>query len=156
MIYSFCDENPGLLFMLASCLILSYTGTALFDYYTTKTDDYDNNEEDDNNEDYDDENDDNNEEYEYNDNNEEYEDDDNDDNTTQRSIYMIFHETYDGTNVITLDKERIPIIVERLTLKYNDPPSDGEWRYREIMEEEEFEADLDYGSYDNTIKIKMD
>jgi len=81
---------------------------------------------------------------------------DDDDKPSRRSIYMIFHETYDGTNVVTLDWARIPIIVNLLTQKYNDPPSEGQWRYREIIEEEEFDADLYYGGHEDIIKVKMD
>jgi len=74
----------------------------------------------------------------------------------KRLIYLIFHETYDGTNVVTLDAKRIPMIVDSLTKKYNDPSSEGQWRYRVISEEEEFDADLDYGGRDETIKVKME
>jgi hypothetical protein len=89
-------------------------------------------------------------------NDDDEDEDDEDDKPSRRPIYMIFHETYDGTNVVTLDWARIPIVVNLLTQKYNDPPSEGQWRYREIIEEEEFDADLYYGSYDNIIKVKTD
>ena len=78
------------------------------------------------------------------------------DKPSRRSIYMIFHETYEGTNVVTLDWARIPIIVDKLTQKYNDPPSIGKWRYRMILEEEEFEAILNNGEHYDIIKDKTD
>jgi hypothetical protein len=127
----------------ATCFVISYVYSSW--KKTTKTDDDDDHDyHHDVDEDEDDEDD------------EDDVDEDVEDKTSRRSIYMIFHETYDGTNVVTLDWARIPIIVNLLTQKYNDPPSGGQWRYREIIEEEEFDADLYYGGHEDIIKVKMD
>jgi hypothetical protein len=127
----------------ATCFVISYVYSSW--KKTTKTDD-----DDDHDDDHDDDDDD---DHDYH---HDVEDDDDDDKPSRRSIYMIFHETYDGTNVVTLDWARIPIIVNLLTQKYNDPPSGGQWRYREIIEEEEFDADLYYGGHEDIIKVKTD
>jgi hypothetical protein len=120
----------------ATCFFISYVYSSW--KKTTKTDDDDD------------------DDYHHDDDDDDDVDDNEDDKPSRRPIYMIFHETYDGTNVVTLDWARIPIIVNLLTQKYNDPPSGGQWRYREIIEEEEFDADLYYGGHEDIIKVKMD
>jgi hypothetical protein len=55
-------------------------------------------------------------------------------------IYVIFHKTFENTNLFTTDKNKVFTIIERMENKYEE--TKGEWNYREITEEEEFEADV--------------
>ena len=56
------------------------------------------------------------------------------------AIYVIFHLTFENTNVFTTDENKIPEIIQRLTEKYEYTV--GEWRWRKIVEEEEFDAEM--------------
>ena len=56
------------------------------------------------------------------------------------SIYVIFHLTFENSNVFTTDESKITEIIQRLTKKYKD--TDGQWRWRKIVEEEEFDAEM--------------
>jgi hypothetical protein len=56
------------------------------------------------------------------------------------SIYVIFHLTFENSNVFTTDESKITEIIQRLTKKYED--TDGQWRWRKIVEEEEFDAEM--------------
>ena len=56
------------------------------------------------------------------------------------SIYVIFHLQFDNSNVFTTDESKITEIIQRLTKKYED--TDGQWRWRQIVEEEEFDAEM--------------
>ena len=56
------------------------------------------------------------------------------------SIYVIFHLTFENSNVFTTDESKITEIIQRLTEKYED--TDGQWRWRKIVEEEEFDAEM--------------
>jgi len=56
------------------------------------------------------------------------------------TIYVIYHETYENTNIFTTDKNKIDEIIKKLIKKYDD--TEGEWNYREITEETEFDADM--------------
>lgn len=55
-------------------------------------------------------------------------------------IYVIYHETFENTNVFTTDKNKIDEIISQLEIKYKD--TEGKWKYREIIENEEFQADM--------------
>ena len=56
------------------------------------------------------------------------------------TIYVIFHLTFEDANVFTLDESKITEIIHKQTEKY--PETTGEWRWRKIVEEEEFEAEM--------------
>jgi hypothetical protein len=56
-------------------------------------------------------------------------------------IYVIYHKTFENTNVFTTDKNKIDEIVKTLVSKYED--TKGEWRCRKIIEHRMFEADMD-------------
>jgi len=49
-------------------------------------------------------------------------------------IYVIYHETFENTNVFTTDKNKIDEIISQLEIKYKD--TEGKWKYREIIENE--------------------
>jgi hypothetical protein len=53
-------------------------------------------------------------------------------------IFIIFHETFENTNIFTTNKERIPFLIQKMEEKYSD--TKGEWKFKEIKEETEFEA----------------
>jgi hypothetical protein len=55
-------------------------------------------------------------------------------------IYVIFHITFEDTNVFTLDESKITEIIQKQTEKR--PGTIGEWRWRKIVEGEDFEADM--------------
>jgi len=55
-------------------------------------------------------------------------------------IYVIYHLTFENTNIFTTEFNKIFTLIERLENKY--PETKAEWSYREITEEEEFEADM--------------
>jgi hypothetical protein len=52
------------------------------------------------------------------------------------NIYVIYHLTLDNANIFTLDKEKIAQLIQLQTEKYEG--TTGQWRYRQICEEEEF------------------
>jgi len=54
------------------------------------------------------------------------------------TIYVIFHETFENTNIFTLDFSKVETIINEMETKY--PDTNGEWRYRAIEENKEFEA----------------
>lgn len=56
------------------------------------------------------------------------------------TIYVIYHLTFDNANVFTLDEGRITDIIRAQSEKYHG--TTGEWRWRRIVEGEEFEADM--------------
>ena len=56
------------------------------------------------------------------------------------TIYVIFHVTFENANVFTLNEREITKIIQRQTEKYEDTV--GEWRWRKIVEGEEFEAEM--------------
>jgi hypothetical protein len=56
------------------------------------------------------------------------------------SIFVIFHDTFDGTNIFTTDETKIPQIIKKMEKKYED--TNGQWHYRKITEGEEFEAEM--------------
>lgn len=53
-------------------------------------------------------------------------------------IFVIFHETFENTNIFTTDKDRISLLIAKLEEKYAD--TKGEWKFKEFKEETEFEA----------------
>ena len=54
------------------------------------------------------------------------------------TIYVIYHDTFENTNVFTTNYNKIPYIVKKLA---EDNQTDiKEWQYREIPEEEFFVA----------------
>ena len=57
-------------------------------------------------------------------------------------FYVIYHKTFTNTNVITTDENQINIIINHLINKYQST-NENEWFVREILEGEEFEADMD-------------
>lgn len=56
------------------------------------------------------------------------------------TIYIIYHLTFENTNVFTTDKNKIKDLIKLQEEKYKK--TTGEWKYREIIEEVEFEADV--------------
>jgi len=56
------------------------------------------------------------------------------------TIYIIYHLTFENTNVFTTDKNKIKDLIKLQEEKYKD--TTGELKYREIIEEVEFEADV--------------
>jgi hypothetical protein len=54
------------------------------------------------------------------------------------TIYVIFHVRFENTNVFTLDESKITEIIRKQAEKYEG--TTGEWRWRKIVEGEEFEA----------------
>ena len=55
-------------------------------------------------------------------------------------IYVIYHSTFENTNIFTTEINKIFTLIEIQENKY--PETKGEWSYREIAEEEEFDADM--------------
>lgn len=58
------------------------------------------------------------------------------------TIYIIYHTAYEDTNIFTTDKTKIQEIIQRQTEKYPLSIEDGDWKWREIVEETEFQGDL--------------
>jgi hypothetical protein len=58
-------------------------------------------------------------------------------------IYIIYHSTYENTNIFTTNKNKINDIIKTQEEKYKN--TIGEWKYTELVEETEFEGDI--GSY---------
>jgi len=56
------------------------------------------------------------------------------------TIYVIFHLTFENTNVFTTDEGKIEEIIQRLSKKYENTV--GDWGWRKIVEEEEFDAEM--------------
>lgn len=56
------------------------------------------------------------------------------------TIYVIYHTTYENTNVFTLDESKITEIIQKQCEKYEGTV--GMWHWRKIVEEEEFDADM--------------
>lgn len=54
------------------------------------------------------------------------------------TIYVIFHITIKDANVFTLNQCEITEIIQKQAEKYTG--TTGEWRWRKIVEGEEFEA----------------
>ena len=55
-------------------------------------------------------------------------------------IYVIYHKTFENTNVFTTDKDKIDEIVKKLESEIEDTV--GEWRCRKLIEHRMFEADM--------------
>jgi len=55
-------------------------------------------------------------------------------------IYVIYHSTFENTNIFTTEINKIFTLIDIQENKY--PETKGEWSYREITEEEEFDADM--------------
>ena len=54
------------------------------------------------------------------------------------TIYVIYHLTMEHANVFTLDESAVTGLVAQQTAKY--PGTTGEWRWRKLVEGEEFDA----------------
>lgn len=54
------------------------------------------------------------------------------------TIYVIYHRTYENTNVFTTDESKIYEMIRKLEEKYEE--TDGEWSYMKLVENVEFEA----------------
>ena len=57
------------------------------------------------------------------------------------TIYIIFHKTFENTNIFTTDEYKITEIIEKLIEK--NKGTHGEWSYRKIVENTEFTAVMD-------------
>ena len=57
------------------------------------------------------------------------------------NIYVIYHKTFENTNIFTTDESKITEIINKQTEKNED--TIGEWKYRTIVENIEFQADMD-------------
>jgi hypothetical protein len=57
-------------------------------------------------------------------------------------IYVIYHTTFESTNVMTTDKNNIDKIVQ--TLVSDNEGTEGEWRCRKLIEHRLFDADVNY------------
>jgi hypothetical protein len=57
------------------------------------------------------------------------------------TIYVIYHITFENTNIFTTDKNRIEELTKKMAEKYETKLSD--WYVRTIVEENDFEADMD-------------
>jgi hypothetical protein len=57
-------------------------------------------------------------------------------------IYVIYHKTYENTNVMTTDKNNIDKIVQ--TLVSDNEGTEGEWRCRKLIEHRLFEGDVNH------------
>jgi hypothetical protein len=57
-------------------------------------------------------------------------------------IYVIYHKTYENTNVMTTDKNNIDKIVQ--TLVSDNKGTEGEWRCRKLIEHRLFDADVNH------------
>ena len=57
------------------------------------------------------------------------------------TIYVIYHITFENTNIFTTDPKRIPELIKQQVEKYETEIS--EWYVRELIEETVFEADMD-------------
>lgn len=55
-------------------------------------------------------------------------------------IYVIYHKTFENTNVFTTDIDKIDKIVKKLESDFEDTV--GEWRCRKLVEHRMFEADM--------------
>ena len=58
------------------------------------------------------------------------------------TIYVIYHTAYENSNIFTTDKTKIPEIIQRQIEKYPSWFEDGDWKWREIVEETEFQGDI--------------
>lgn len=56
------------------------------------------------------------------------------------TIYVIYHKTYENTNVFTTDKHQIDDIVKQLVL--DNEGTEGQWYCRKLIEHRTFEADM--------------
>ena len=56
------------------------------------------------------------------------------------TIYVIYHSELEDTNVFTTDKNKIFELIEKMKNEYKD--TDGEWKYRTLVEGELFDADM--------------
>jgi len=56
------------------------------------------------------------------------------------TIYIIYHVTFENTNMFTTNPERIENLKSYLAKKTYTPIE--EWKVKQIKEEEEFQADL--------------
>jgi hypothetical protein len=57
------------------------------------------------------------------------------------TIYVIYHNTYENANVFTTDETKIEEIIQKLMRKYEGTA--GEWKCRKLIENRNFEADMD-------------
>jgi hypothetical protein len=57
------------------------------------------------------------------------------------TIYVIYHKTYENANVFTTDETKIEGIIQKLMRKYEGTA--GEWKCRKLIENRNFEADMD-------------
>lgn len=55
-------------------------------------------------------------------------------------IYVIYHKTYDNINIFTTDKNKIQEIIINQSKKWKNSKED--WKYRTIIENDEFCADM--------------
>jgi len=59
------------------------------------------------------------------------------------TIYVIYHILFEDTNIFTTDKTKIQEIIQQQINKYPFSNEPGyEWRWREIVEETEFQGEL--------------
>ena len=56
------------------------------------------------------------------------------------TIYIIYHETFENTNVFTTDINKIDELKKKLATKTYTEIS--EWKYKKIIEEDEFYAEF--------------
>lgn len=56
------------------------------------------------------------------------------------TIYVIYHTSFENTNIFTTDFNKINTLIEYMAKKtYTDI---HEWKYKKIIEEESFQADM--------------
>lgn len=58
------------------------------------------------------------------------------------TIYIIFHDTYENTNVFTLDFSKVKTMMRAMEDNY--PGTEGEWNYKAIEENKQFEANFEW------------
>jgi hypothetical protein len=62
-----------------------------------------------------------------------------------RPVYVIYHVRFENTNILTFDESKISEIIHKQANKYQN--TTDEWRWRKIIEGEEFEAQM------NTLRL---
>jgi hypothetical protein len=56
------------------------------------------------------------------------------------TIFIIYHSELEDTNIFTTDQTKISEIIKQMETKY--PDTNGQWKYKTIIEGKEFQADF--------------
>ena len=58
------------------------------------------------------------------------------------TIYVIFHDIYENTNIFTLDLSKVKTMIKEMENNY--PGTEGQWRHKAIEENKHFEANFEW------------